>query len=462
MFSLKKKVLNQILKSAPNLSEKNLIRSLKIGEKFLTKKEDEKQIIHQLIKLFKEKHPSVELAKRLKNLSKNCQNKLIENLFVNAFLVENQKRRQAASKLGFGLPWHFVISPTASCNLNCRGCYAAYYSKKEGLPYKELDRILKEARNDLHIHFIVISGGEPFTRKDLLKLFEKYNDVYFMVYTNGTLIDKKLANQLSKLGNVAPAISIEGFEKETDRRRGKGIFEKVIRAFANLKEAGVMFGFSVTATKINSEVISSEKFIDFLIKQGCYFGWFFQYVPIGRNPDVSLMSLPEQRNNLREVIKKWRATKPIFIGDFWNDGPFVGGCIAGARPGGYFHINCNGDVEPCVFLQFSVDNIKNKKLIEVIQSPFFKFLQEKQPYCQSKNLLTPCALIDNPDILREAVKKFRAKSSYEGGGKTVFDKKIIKFLDQYSKKMHKLTEPIWEKEYKNNSLCWKEYQNQKN
>lgn len=450
MFSFKKKVLNQILKLASNISEKNLIRGLKIGEKFLAVKPDEKKYIRQLIELFKEKHSAIELAKRLKNLSKNCKNKLIENFLVNALLISKQR--------GTGLPWHFVISPTAQCNLSCRGCYAAYYSKEKGIPYKELDRILKEARDDLHIYFIVISGGEPFYRKDLLKLFEKYNDMYFMVYTNGTLIDKKLANKLSKLGNVAPAISIEGFEKETDKRRGKGIFKKILQAYANLKEAGVVFGFSVTATKLNSKIISSEKFIDFLIKQGCYFGWFFQYVPLGRNPDVSLMAAPEQRNQLRKAIKKWRHTKPIFIGDFWNDGPFVGGCIAGARPGGYFHINCNGDVEPCVFLQFSVDNIKNKKLIEVIQSPFFKFFQEKQPYCQSKNLLTPCALIDNPEILREAVKKFKAKPSYKGGEKTVFDQKIIKFLDRYSKKMHKLTEPIWEKEYKNKSPHWKEYQ----
>jgi len=162
------------------------------------------------------------------------------------------------------------------------------------------------------------------------------------------------------LGNAAPAISIEGFEKETDARRGEGTFKRIMEAMDNLRNAGVPFGFSATPTKLNIETLMSDEFIDLMIEKGCSIGWFFQYVPIGRKPDVSLMATPEQRFRLRRRSIEIRNTKPIFIGDFWNDGPYVGGCICGARQAGYFHINCHGDVEPCVFLQFSVDNIKDK------------------------------------------------------------------------------------------------------
>jgi hypothetical protein len=179
-------------------------------------------------------------------------------------------------------------------------------------------------------------------------------------------------------------------------------------------------------------------------------------VPIGKKPDVSLMATPEQRSKLRTRVLEVRNTKPIFIGDFWNDGPCVRGCIAGARPAGYFHINCNGGVEPCVFLQFSVDNIKNKKLIDVIQSPFFKAIQKEQPYCKNKNLLTPCALIDNPKVLRKLVKEHNAKPSYEGGESVINDPKITQFLDKYSKKYKKITDPIWKKDKKHKHIHWKD------
>ncbi len=96
--------------------------------------------------------------------------------------------------------------------------------------------------------------------------------------------------------------------------------------------------------------------------------------PIGRGPDPNLMSTPEQRNRLREAV--WRAgkTKPLFIGDFWNDGPLARRCMAGGRA--YFHINVHGDYEPCVFQQFALDNVRDKSIREVIESDCFRDIRE--------------------------------------------------------------------------------------
>ncbi|MGB9858268.1 MAG: radical SAM protein [Dictyoglomaceae bacterium] len=454
--TIKRKALKNILDLLTNLSNENLIRVIDMGEKIFAD-ESTRSYTQEIKKAFENKHPSIELTRNtLKRLSKNCRDKLIENFFINAGILGIQKQRELSKKYGFPLPWFFVISPTARCNLNCIGCYAGEYIKDEGLSFEEVDRILTEAKNDLGIYFITISGGEPFVWPHLFKILEKHNDMYFLIYTNGTLINKEVAERLAEVGNAAPGISIEGFEKETDERRGPGIFKKVMSAMDNLRTAGVLFGFSVTHTRYNSDVVMSYEFIDLMISKGCSFGWYFQYVPIGRNPDVNLMPTPEQRNALRIRVNEFRETKPIFIGDFWNDGPHVGGCIAGARPGGYFHINSNGDVEPCVFLQFTVDNIKGKKLIDVIRSPFFKAFQEAQPYCENKNLMTPCALIDNPHILRDIVKRFNAKPSYNGGYDVISKKEICEFLDNYSQEFKKITDPIWDKELSLKHKHWKD------
>ncbi|MEW5896338.1 MAG: radical SAM protein [Nanoarchaeota archaeon] len=448
--------IKQIFSLLPKISDKNLIRMLSIAENYLISNEAAKNNARKIREAFEQKHPAVTLTKNtLGRLSANCKKKLIENFFMNAGIFGKEKLKESSEKLGFGLPWFFVISPTARCNLKCVGCYAGEYTKDDDLPIEEVDRLLTEAK-ELGIYFITISGGEPFLRKDLLDIFAKHNDMYFLVYTNGTMIDEELAKKLAELGNVAPGISIEGKEENTDKRRGAGVHKKVLQAMDNLRKHGVLFGYSATPSKLTSDVLMSDEFVDLMVEKGSAFGWYFQYVPIGRCPDVNLMSTPEQRNKLRLRIKELRKTKPLFIGDFWNDGPHVGGCIAGARPGGYFHINCKGDVEPCVFLHFAVDNIRKKKLAEVMQSDFFKALQKAQPYCANGNLLTPCALIDNPRVLRALVKKYNARPTHPGSDTVIKEQKIVKFLDSYSKEFKKITAPVWEKELKGNYKHWKE------
>ena len=374
-------------------------------------------------------------------LSSNCKKKIAENFFINYMLMQKDKRERFFKKYGFPAPDLFVISPTMRCNLKCIGCYSANYNKKDVLDFDTIDRIFTEAEN-IGIYFVVVSGGEPFIRDDLLDLFAKHNDIYFQVYTNGTFLsDPNLVKELSKLGNVFPCISVEGFEKETNVRRGDGVFGKIMAAMANLRNYGVPFGFSATVTKYNNELLVSEEFIDFYEKQGCILGWYFNYIPVGRDPDTSLMPTPEQRyyrfRKLRELRKKY----DIALADFWNDGPASGGCLAGGRA--YFHINAEGGVEPCVFAQYYVDNVLNKSLLDIITSDFFREIRRRQ--AENTNLLTPCMIIDNPQILRDVVKKFDAKPSQKGGEATVTT--LSKDLDKYSENYHKIIDPVWQKEF---------------
>ncbi|HNW20353.1 MAG TPA: radical SAM protein [Bacteroidales bacterium] len=456
MNFIKKYAITRMLRYASHQSDENIIRMIDIANKYFIKSEKVRWEAEKIRRIFVEHQPGAQLAKNtFSRISKQSLDCVIQNFFINAAVIGRQRQEQLRKELNIWLPWFFVISPTARCNLTCVGCYAGNYSKQEDLSFELVDRIFNEAK-DLGIYFVTVSGGEPFMWPHLLDIMEKHHDMFFQIYTNGTLITKDVANRLGKLGNAAPAISIEGFEKETDARRGEGTFKRIMEAMDNLRNAGVPFGFSATPTKLNIETLMSDEFIDLMIEKGCSIGWFFQYVPIGRKPDVSLMATPEQRFRLRRRSIEIRNTKPIFIGDFWNDGPYVGGCICGARQAGYFHINCHGDVEPCVFLQFSVDNIKDKKLIDVIQSPFFKAFQEAQPYRENNNLLTPCALIDNPQVLRDIVTKFNAKPSYNSSMDVITDPEIISFLDNYTKEYRKLVDPIWENDLKFKYKTWKQ------
>ena len=83
------------------------------------------------------------------------------------------------------------------------------------------------------------------------------------------------------------------------------------------------------------------------------------------------------------------------------------GCIAGGRY--YFHINANGDAEPCAFIHYSDSNIHEKNLVEILSSPLFASYRSRQPF--NCNHLRPCPLLDNPDRLVTIVNETHAGST---------------------------------------------------
>ncbi|HPO78076.1 MAG TPA: radical SAM protein, partial [Thermoclostridium caenicola] len=164
---------------------------------------------------------------------------------------------------------------------------------------------------------------------------------------------------------------------------------------------------SLCYTRNNTEVIGSEEFIDFMIDKGVKFAWFFTYMPVGADAVPELMVTAEQREFMYRQIRKFRETKPLFTMDFWNDGEYAQGCIAGGRR--YLHINAAGDIEPCAFTHYADSNIYSKTLLEALQSPLFMQYHKKQPF--NDNHLRPCPLLDNPERLVEIVEASGAVST---------------------------------------------------
>ena len=332
---------------------------------------------------------------------------IFQNFVLKAGLFGYQKQDALSQKYDCNIPFTMLLDPTSACNLHCTGCWAAEYGNKLNMSYETLDNIIQQGK-ELGIHFYLYSGGEPLVRKaDLLRLCEAHPDCQFAAFTNGTLIDETFAEDILRLKNFMPIISVEGFEAETDFRRGKGTFAKVQQAAKILKAHKLPFGLSCCYTSKNVDVIGSEEYFDQMIEWGAKFCWFFTYMPVGKEAVPELMATADQRAYMYHQIRKFRETKPLFTIDFWNDGEYVGGCVAGGRR--YLHINANGDIEPCAFIHYSDSSIYDKTILEALQSPLFKAYHQGQPF--NNNHLRPCPLLDNPTKIVGMVETSNAHST---------------------------------------------------
>jgi MoaA/NifB/PqqE/SkfB family radical SAM enzyme len=427
-----------------NASKESLVRLTYLAEK-IPQKESYREKIRWIRTLFQSNHPGLTIARRVLNETHpHHRKKIISNFIINQLLVGTNHRKAFAEKSGFYPPDAMLMSPTMRCNLHCYGCYSASYSTEEDLPFDVIDRLVRECK-EMGIHLVIMTGGEPFIRKDLFDLFEKHEDTIFQIYTNGTLIDEKMVERFVALGNVVPAISLEGLREETDNRRGRGQFDRIAEVMDWLRKAGIFFAVSTTQTSQNTDVLTSDAFVEFLVEKGCILLWNFHYVPIGRNPDLSLMATPEQRNRMRERLSYFRATKPLLFVDFWNDGCLTQGCIAAGRK--YFHVNARGDVEPCVFCHFASDNIKEKSLAEALNSPLFQEIRSHQPY--SENLFLPCLLMDHPEKGREFALKHAKYFTHEGAENLFTD--FAQAIDAYAKAYREIAEAAWKEKTESQS-----------
>lgn len=341
------------------------------------------------------------------DIDAGVRNRLFENLIINAALIGFQKQIANKERYNCNIPWAILMDPTSACNLKCIGCWAAEYGNHMNLTYEELTKVVREGIA-LGTYVYLFTGGEPLVRKDdIIRLCEDYPECVFSAFTNGTLIDEDFADEMLRVKNFIPAISIEGFEEATDRRRGTGTYQKIMNAMTILKNKKLLFGISCCYTSDNAEVIGSEDYFDYMVELGAKFAWFFTYMPVGKGAVKELIATAEQREMMYHKIREYRKTKSLFSIDFWNDGEYVDGCIAAGRS--YCHINANGDIEPCAFMHYSDSNIREKTLIEAYQSPLFMGYHDNQPF--NENMLKPCPVLDNPGRLTEIIEKSGAKST---------------------------------------------------
>ncbi len=366
--------------------------------------------------------------------------RLLMTLGYEAFFRGTKMIRENREKYQCNIPWLILFDPTMACNLHCVGCWSGTYGDKSSMSYEDMDKIVTQGK-ELGPHLYFMTGGEPTVRmKDIFKLAEKHDDCFFAMFTNSTLIDQKMVERVKELGNIMFLLSIEGTPDTNDARRGSGHYDAVMKAMDLLKANGVIFGTSICYTKDNIEAVTSDAFFHMLEEKGARFGFYFHLMPIGNNAAPELMPTYEQRKYIIERIRYVRSPESnieFYPMDFQNDGEYVGGCIAGGR--NYFHINANGDAEPCVFIHFSDRNIHDSSILEMLQSPLFKMYHEGQPF--NRNHLRPCPMLENPDLLRRIVNETGAHQTNMESPEEV-DHLCAK-CDAYAKGWAPIAEELW-------------------
>lgn len=405
--TIKKYGLEQAFRYLYKDPEKNMLTLMDWADKFSGGEfEPQRKLIRKYMEDPNEPYYSF-IRKLFTDVDEGVLTTAAVNFFINASLVGWPQQEKLRAKYNCNIPWAILLDPTSACNLHCTGCWAAEYGNKLNLSFEEIDSIITQGK-ELGVYLYIYTGGEPLVRKkDIIRLCEKHNDCVFLCFTNATLIDEAFADEMLRVKNFVPAISLEGFEEATDGRRGNGVYQKVIQAMELLKRKKLLYGISACYTSANYQSITDDAFYDSLIEMGAYFIWYFHYMPVGNDASPELLLAPEQREYVYRKVRRLRVEKPLFAMDFQNDGEFVGGCIAGGRR--YFHINANGDVDPCVFIHYSDSNIRDKTLLECLQSPLFMAYHDAQPF--NENMLQPCPMLENPEKLRSIIDKTGAKST---------------------------------------------------
>ena len=402
-------------------------------------------------------------------LSRASLRGLLELLVVDVFLRRGDHRAKDRFRAahGCGPPDFLVLSPGKACNLACVGCYANAGPTREKLDWATVDRVVREAHDLWGARFFVLSGGEPLAwrseGKGVLDLAERHRDCFFLMYTNGTLVDDRLARRLGRLGNVVPGLSVEGMRERTDARRGAGVFDKVLATMGRLRQEGVLFGLSLTATRENADEVLSDELVDlFFGRMGACYAWVFHYMPIGRAFSLELMMTAEQRARLWRRVWQLARERRLFIADFWNSATLSNGCIAGGRPGGYMYVDWNGAVNPCVFMPYSPVNVREVyarggTLDDVWAEPFFAGIRRWQHdygYREGGerpgtfgNWLRPCLIRDHHADLRRLLAEHRPAPADDDARAALADPAYAQGLEAFGRDLARLMDPVWTEEY---------------
>ncbi|RPI73889.1 MAG: radical SAM protein [Desulfobacteraceae bacterium] len=416
-----------------NLSPKNMIRILDLL-KPLARNEWQAKGFDKIKELVLENHGCVGATQRFsQQLSRETKRRVFENFVIKGLLEGYDKRYAFYEKYGFGPPATIAISPTSRCNLRCFGCYSAGHDETHDLTFEEIDRFLEQAKA-VGTNMVPITGGEPFMNKEMIfKLIEKHHDMLFQIYTNSLLLTKPDLARIVKAGNTILAISVEGLEEETDKRRGKGTYARVVENMREIKRLGGIAAFSCTTTSQNLDLILSDRFIQTMIDLGCLYGWYLMYVPLGTRAVPELMPTPAQRIYMNKRMEELRRQYPILLGMFFNDGDVLGGCMS---PNNYFHINSKGDAEACVFMHFTTHNIRDHSFLEILQSPYFQRL--RQGRAANKDPRRPCPVVDHPRGFRQIIKEVQARPTETDAEKMLTE--LSPFFDRYSEEYKQLVE----------------------
>ena len=305
-----------------------------------------------------------------------------ESAFMARFALASRsasKKRRKAENKGIHIPAFLIASITSKCNLHCAGCYSRCSNATvDSEPVKQLScdewvKIFDEA-DEIGVSFILLAGGEPMLRRDIIEAAGERPGIMFPIFTNGTFVDEKYFALFDKCRNLVPIMSIEGGKENTDKRRGNGVYEKLIANMDEFQRRGLIFGVSVTVTTENIKEVFQDDFLEKLSARGCKTVIFVEYVPV-TDESMELAPGDEERKFMAAELERLRTERQdmVFV-SFPGDEKSSGGCVAAGR--GFFHINSHGGAEPCPFSPYSDINVRDTSLREALNSRLFRELRD--------------------------------------------------------------------------------------
>ena len=304
-----------------------------------------------------------------------------ESAYMARFVLASRaasKKRRKAEKAGEHIPAFLIASITSQCNLHCAGCYSrCNHATVDAEPVRQLTsgewlRIFDEA-DEIGISFILLAGGEPMLRRDVIEAAGRHPGILFPIFTNGTFMDEAYMRLLNDCRNLIPVMSIEGPKQTTDARRGEGVYDRLIGNMDAFNQRGLIFGASVTVTTQNIREVTSDAFLSNLSERGCKAVIFVEFVPVTEDSRELAPGDAERRYLSEELIRLREGHPEMVYISFPGDEKSSGGCVAAGR--GFFHINSHGGAEPCPFSPYSDINVRDTSLREALRSPLFRALQ---------------------------------------------------------------------------------------
>ncbi|HAH97358.1 MAG TPA: radical SAM protein [Firmicutes bacterium] len=315
----------------------------------------------------------------------------------------SKRRDRLQQSEGIRIPPFLIASITRQCNLHCHGCYAKAQHRPGSAAELSPDRmteLFREARN-LGVSIILLAGGEPLMRPELLGVTVGFPEIIFPIFTNGLLIDQEKTAAFAKQRHVVPVISLEGVEEQTDDRRGKGVYQRLESTFAMLRKAGIFFGTSITLTRENFDTVTSDGFVQRLLSKGMQLIFYVEYIPVQEGTEHLVLTEAQRTLTQTTLTQSLSRKYPGLFIAFPGDEKQYGGCLAAGR--GFVHVSPEGHVEPCPFAPVSDSGLQGMSLKEALQSDLLRIIRENSDELHDTS--GGCALWNRRDLVQSLVKK---------------------------------------------------------
>jgi len=221
-----------------------------------------------------------------------------------------------------------VWNCTRRCNLACRHCYSDSTSRR----YEEMSTAEALAFLDDIAAFgspaLLLSGGEPFMRPDLLELMgeARSRGLAVTISSNGTLVTAEGARAVAEAGVRYVGISVDGLEADHDAFRGRrGAYRRAMAGIAALKAEGVRVGIRVTLTA--TAIAALPDLFAMVEREGIDRACFYHLVPAGRGVSQEAVEPSDVRRAVEGIFawSEWLVERgapvEVLTVDNYADGP---------------------------------------------------------------------------------------------------------------------------------------------